>query len=209
MKTVKLCTYTRGFYPTVWSYRMFTVIGIYLIIVDGKIIKRSFSELGYTKAGEFGGEFDALNAGLEWIVKNIKDPRKTTVQVFFCGSHRAECKRIVDSKDPIPAGGMIGRNGEIIQYGIENLIKKFNKVEYFTTSRVLTHEGSSKDTAEAVIFSLYDMAHTIFELLYGDSDIKHDVLVDEAVDGFTRKILVGQPEIRWSDGTPKSMRKWS
>lgn len=185
------------------------MIGIYLVIVDGKIIKRSFSELGYTKTGEIGGEFDALNAGIEWIVNNIEDLHNTIIQVFFCGTHRTECKRMIDAKDPIPSGGMIGRNGEISQRGIETLTTKFGKIEYFTSSRVLTHEGSSKDTVEAKVFNLYDMANTIFELLYGDSDFKHDVIVDDTVDGFTRKILVGQPEIRWRDGTPKSMRKWS
>ena len=41
MKNVKLCTYTRGFYPTIWGYRIYTILGIFLVIIDGKIVKRS------------------------------------------------------------------------------------------------------------------------------------------------------------------------
>jgi hypothetical protein len=196
MPTVKLCTYTRGFYPTVWGQHIFTVIGIYLIIVDGKIVKRSFSEMAYNKTGEFQGEFDALKAGLEWITENMTSHRDINVDVMFCGSRRTECKTIVDRDLPFPVT-------------VSHLVGIFNKVSYYSVSRIMINNGENDDPEDAERFDIYDMASNVFLLLYGDSDPKHEVIHRFDEDGIQRQILVGQPELRWDDGVPKSMWKWS
>jgi len=194
MPNVKLCTYTRGFYPTIWNYRCFTVIGVYLVIIDGEIVKRSFCEMGYTKEGEHRGEFDALRAGLEWIVKNVESARDTELQVLFCGANRDKCKKLVDTY-----GIHFHENPVECEIPLENYIyeltNKFKKVSYYATSRL----------SEA---KLYDMSNTIFELLYGDSGFRHEIISEFEEDGITKQVLVGQPEIHWGQGMPKTTWEW-
>jgi hypothetical protein len=185
MQTVKLCTYTRGFYPTIWDYRIYTILAVFLVIVDGKIVKRSYSEMAYTKSAEILAEFDALGAGLEWIVKNYTQ-EETEVQILFCGAHRAQCKKIFDDNETYP----------IHDINIHNLTKKFAKVSHYSTARM--NEAN-----------LYDMTNKIFALLYGDSAFNHEVIHKYEEDGIQKQILVGQPEIRWYMGAPKTLWLWS
>jgi hypothetical protein len=195
MQTVKLCTYTRGFYPTIWGYRCYTVIGVYLVIIDGKIVRRSFCEMGYNKEGEYRGEFDALKSGLDWVEKNVKGARETEIQVLFCGANRDKCKKLVDKN-----GIHFHENPVESEIPLENYIyeltNKFKKVTYYATSKV--------DEVK-----LYDMANTIFDLLYGDCGFKHDVFSPFEEDGITKQMLIGQPEIHCADGMPKSMWVWA
>ena len=145
----------------------------------------------YTKGGEYRGEFDALRAGMEWIIGNVKNTRDTNLQVLFCGANRTKCKDIVDksgikfhenpTEQEVPLGNYI-----------YELTKSFGGVSYYATAKL----NEAK---------LYDISNTIFELLYGDSMFNHEVIREFEEDGIQKQALVGQPELRWKDGTPRTV----
>jgi hypothetical protein len=206
MPTVKLCTFSKSFYPVVWGQKQRVMIGAYLILKDGKIIKRGFRDT-HEYQMEYPLESEAMQVGLDWIIANVEDLRDTNLQVFFCGAGRNELKKMVDD------GTFFGYSNEEMKirhphgfHGNEKILSMFNKITYHTASRVVINDGDGDDRAEP--FDIYSVASKYFTLLYGD-DINYGHKVHETVDddkfvSGKRTTLVGIPELRWRNGTPIS-----
>jgi hypothetical protein len=214
MSVVKLCTYVRGFYPTIWGTRSHTSIGLFIIIVDGKVIKRSFSELGYKKGFETQSELFVLVSGLRWIVANMDGLRDMNIQALFCGENRTECKKVMDigGNEDVTTKEFFYRNvsdGGIYPTEIIPIVKMFNKVEYYSVSKVTFNPGSGGDSDNEERLNMYDISSKIFGLLYGNSEFNHEVVEKYSDEGIQKQRLVGEPELRWNHGCPSSMWSWS
>ena len=148
--------------------------------------------MAYSKSGEMSAEFDALRAGLEWVLEKYT-PDDTTIQVVFCGAQRDKCKKIMENGEVAELGALPGA----IPIPLNDLIQKFVGVSYYSSNR------ASGDV------NLYDMSGKIFGLLYGESDFNHEVTHKYTEDGIEKQVLVGQPELRWYMGAPPTLWEWS
>lgn len=207
MPTVKLCTYSRSFYPYIWGQKNRTVIGAYLVLEDGKILHRGFREC-YEYTSEYHAEDEAMGKGLDWIVANVDDLRDTNLQVFLCGAARNDIKKRIDDGSFFARDEL--RNNIKDPFGFhgnENLFKLFNKVTYHVASRITIKDGENDDD-KTELFDMYAAATKFFSLLYGDDiNYGHAITQDVEDNGIVKKVLVGMPEIRWRNGVPIS--KWT
>lgn len=211
MPTVKLCAYSRGFYPTVWGSKLHTVFGAFLVIVDGKLKKRSFRECAIYNL-EDHAETEAFATGLGWIISNLDNLRDTNLQVFFCGAARQRIKARIDNNKYFPdrteTPGMFVVEDPCTFFGYdERVLKMFNKVTYHIAARVTINDGEDDDPENAETFDLYAAMSKYFKLLYGD-DINPGHTIHEFLPGgqthSDRVELVGMPEIRWGSGAAKT-----
>jgi hypothetical protein len=206
MSTVKICTYSRTFYPYIWGQKRSTIIGAYLVIEDGKIIKRGFREC-YEYTAEDHAENEALTKGVEWVVANMDDLRDTNLQVFFCGAARNNMKKRADD------GTFFSRdeNGLKVLFGFggnEKILKLFNKVTYHVASRIVINDGDDDDAEKTELFDMYAVVNKYFSVLYGnDINFGHTIIEDVEDEGIIKKIMVGMPEIRWRYGAP--INEWT
>lgn len=210
MGTVKLCTYSRAFYPCVYGSKIKLVMAAFVIIQDGKIIKRSFREC-HDYMVEDHAENEAFAKGLEWVVGNVDDLRDTNLQVIFCGAARTNnIKRINENRyfrDDLVAGAPV--EDPCTFMGNDKLLKLFNKVTYHQSASITVNDGDD-DEGGSTRFKVYDAVNTYFGLLYGDDvNFGHKVfehVPDETLVSGIRVILVGQPELHlnsvWGKPTP-------
>ena len=198
MATVKLCAYSRAFYPFVWGYKVKLVIGSFIIIENGKIIKRSFRECSDYFL-EDHAESEAFAKGLEWIVAHVDDLRDTNLQVFFCGAARMKIKSRIDNGTYFPDLEHLDFEVEPGAFaGNELLLKMFNKVTYHTAARVTIHDGEDDDPEKAEMFDIYSAVNKYFTLLYGDDiNFGHKIIETAKENGKPVKRLIGLPELRW------------
>ena len=197
MGTVKLCTYTRAFYPCIYGSKVKLIVAAFIIIQDGKIVKRSFRECREYLV-EDHAENEAFAKGLEWIVGNLDDLRDTNLQVFFCGAARTNIiKRITEKRyfsEDLVSGAPVD---DVCTFmGNEKLLKFFNKVTYHQSASITINDG--EDDEESSRFKVYDVVNTYFTLLYGD-DVNpghkvFEMIPDETTKSGHRVSMVGVPE---------------
>lgn len=204
MPTVKLCTYSRSFYPYIWGQKNRVVVAAFLVLEDGRILKRGFRDCTEYSI-EDHAENEAMAKGLNWIVANIDDLRDTNLQVFLCGAARNNIKKRVDDGSFFARDELRNNIKEPFGFpGNENLFKLFNKVTYHVASRITIKDGEDDDD-KTELFDMYAAATRFFSLLYGDdTNYGHTVIQDVEEDGIIKKIMVGMPEIRWRNGVPMS-----
>ena len=192
MTTIKLCTYTKSFFPYIYGQKQRIIMCMFLVIEDGKILKRSFSECSIFFAEE-NAEIGAFRTGLEWILQNKKNIGDINIQVIFCGAPRVEIKKKVDdgtffSKSPD------GNYYETYCAGdIYPMLLLFNKVTYSTASRVMFGGGKDDDSESARKFDMFGAVTKLFELFYGTDN------------GYGHPAVGGQPELRWGNGAPREV----
>lgn len=208
MAIVKLCTYSRAFYPYVYGQKIRTVIGAFLIVVDGKIVKRSFCEC-YVFMIEDPVENEAFAKGLEWIVANMDDLRDINLQVFFCGAARNNIKKLIDDGSYFDTSLEQQREHPHVFPGNSKLLKLFNKVTYHTAARIVINDGEDDDPENTERFDIYAAVSRYFTLLYGD-DVNYGHIVyehekDDTLVSGDRVQLVGMPELRWRNNCPPSV----
>ena len=201
MSTVKLCAFSRTFYPYVYGSKLKTIFGAFLVIENGKIIKRSFCECR-DFAVEDHAENEAFAKGLEWVVANMDDLRDTNLQVFFCGAARVPIKKRIDENRYFTGDREIG--GEPVTdhctfIGNEKLLKMFNKVTYHIAASITINDGDDDDPENVTRFNLYEAVGKYFTLLYGDDvNYGHTVYVyipDDTLPSGMRVKYVGLPEM--------------
>ena len=167
--------------------RQSTIIAVFLVIEDNKLLKRSFAEVTDCKELLYA-EIDALKAGMSWIVQNVEDIHAKSLDVIFCGGGRTKMKR------DITAGSMLN------EYGYRDLMKlvlEFNTVSYSIQGKIIDDDP---------IYDLYSYATKAFELMYGDDNGYMHKIIDK-VEGTNKILIVGEPEIHWRNGSPQEV--WS
>lgn len=178
MGTVKLCTYSKAFYPYIHGYKIKDIIGAFVVIEDGKIIKRSFCECSLYSV-EDHAETESFAKGVEWIVGHMDDLRDINLQVFFCGAARNNIKKKIDDGRYFVQDRPRGENpieDHCTFFGNEKLLKFFNKVTYHTAASITINDGEDNDPDEVERFSIYDTVNKFFTLLYGiDVNYGHTV----------------------------------
>jgi hypothetical protein len=200
MSTVKLCTYSKSFYPYVWGMKTRVIVGAYVVIEDGEILKRSFRDCREYLFDDHA-ENEAFARGLEWIVQNMDDLRDTNLQVFFCGASRNSMKKRVDENTLFASSRTLGglpTEDPVVFPGNEKLFKLFNKVTYHTASRVTIHDGENDDPESAETFDMYSAVSKFFALVYGD-DINYGHTVYQTEN--SKMQLVGLPELRCNNNS--------
>lgn len=181
------------------------MIAAFIVIEDGKIVKRSFKECpGYISGHH--AENEALAEGVGWIVGNMDDLRDMNLQVFLCGSARNDIKKMVDNGTYFERDELRCNTRDPFGFkGNDDFLKMFNKITYHTASRVVINDGKDDDPDDAEPFDVYKVANIYFTLLYGeDVNPGHAIHEDVNESGTVRKLLVGKPEIRWWGGFPKT-----
>ena len=184
--TIKLITYSRTFFPYIWGYKIPVMIELFLVMRGDKLLKRSFTETSaYNNEGMPYAEIDALATGLSWIIQNVPDIYKERLEVVFCGAARTKVKKDIEN-------GALFNN-----YKLERILKmicKFDGVIYSSQGKIITEDDND-------IFNLYDFTNKVFELHYG-RDIGFMHTVYEEVGEDKKMMIVGEPEIRWRNGSP-------
>jgi hypothetical protein len=184
------------------------VIGAFIVIEDGKILKRSFRDC-HDYLIDDHVEIDAMARGIDWIVSNMDDLRDINLQVFFCGAGRNNIIKRIKENEFFDAPQDRGENHLLSYHGGDSrLLKLFNKVSYHTASRIVINDGDDDDPEDAGSFDVYSASTVFFTLLYGtDVNPGHVILQDVKLDGVMKKMIVGMPELRWRYGCPSS--EWS
>jgi hypothetical protein len=187
--TIKLITYARAFYPYIWGQKSTIMISVFLVIRDGKLLKRSFAEIdGYTNEGVLYAEIDALVAGISWIIQNVPDINREKLEVVFCGTSRTKIIKGI-------------KNGEWFndykRAQVLGMVHQFDDVKYFSQGEIIDDNP---------IYDLYGFANKIFELYYGrDNGYLHTIYEETGEN--KKMMIVGEPEVRWKDGYPNT--EWS
>ena len=189
--TIKLITYSRAFFPYIWQYKTTVMIGAFLVLRENNLLKRSFAELcGYMGEGTAYAEIDALAAGLSWIIQNVPDIERETLEVVFCGVARTKIKKDIEN-------GALLNDYKLKQ--VLEMILKFDNVIYSSQGKII---GEDDDDT----YNLYDFANKVFELYYGRNNGYMHAIYEEV--GENRKMMiVGEPEMRWKKGLP--IEEWS
>ena len=211
MATINLCTYTRSFYPYIWQYKYRTVMAAFVVISDGKILKKSFKEC-YYYSSDYPAEVESFENGLSWVVANVDDLRDVNLQVFFCGSGKVDVMKTIENGSFfIKCTDRMGGSEFGVTHTISNLdlLKMFNKVTYHTANRILVKSDEDFDDDDfskpSKKFDVYESISKLFALLYGDDvNAGHRVIEDvrDPKTNVIRKVLVGIPELRWAGGAP-------
>jgi len=159
--TIKLITYARAFFPYIWQYKTTTMIGVFLVLKDNKLLKRSFAEVcGYTNEGVAYAEIDALTAGLSWIIQNVPGIEREKLEVIFCGSARVRMKKDIEN-------GALLNNYKL--YQVLKMVLMFDDVSYHSQGKIISEDDD--DT-----FDLYNFANKAFEFYYGrDNGYVHTI----------------------------------
>jgi hypothetical protein len=189
--TIKLITYSRTFFPYIWGYKIPVMIELFLVMRGDKLLKRSFTETSsYSNEGAPYAEIDAFAAGLSWIIQNVSDINKERLEVVFCGAARTKVKKDIE-------------NGILLNdYKLESIldmISKFDGITYSTQGKIITEDSDDK-------FDLYNFTNKVFEMHYG-RNIGFMHTIYEEVGEDKKMMIVGEPEIRWRNGSP--VVEWS
>jgi len=181
--SLKLITYTKSFYPYLFQLKIRSIIGVYMVLRDGKLLKRSFAEMvGYND--EELAESDALANGLAWISKNIPDIERERLDVALCGNGRTDMKKKLEN-----GGENIHRRSEIMK-----IIIQFDEVHYAAQGKIIDDDP---------MYDLFGFANKVFELFYGrDNGYMHHVYEEEEIGGKIKVTMIGEPEIHHKNRKP-------
>ena len=186
--TIKLITYARTFSPYSYQFKSNVCVSVFMVVRGDKLLKRSFKEINdYTP--EFSAQYseiDAFTAGLEWICKNIPDLSTERLEVVFSGISRTKIKKDIENSTTL--------NGYKRDH-IFKMLEKFNAVLYSAQGKIYSEEEND-------MYNLYAFSDKIFEMFYGrDNGFMHQIY--DTTDS-KHGIIVGEPELRWREGNPKS-----
>ncbi len=173
MAVIKLYTYTRAFLPWIYQFRQKATVAMFVIVDDGKLVKRGFTINGYA-IDDTLNEIDAFYEGIRWVSENCGNPRDADLHVIFCGIGKNKMKEIIDKGEyfaPYIADGTYNhyRAGDILPY-----IDTFNKVSYYTSAKVMYTTGDEDDPASLQKLDIGSIAYRLFAMTFGDdTEYKH------------------------------------
>ena len=183
--TLKLITFTHAFNTYIWQIRHAPIIGVFLVVENNKVLKRSSSEIFFCTDILYA-EIDTLKAGMSWIVQNVEDIHAKSLDIIFCGGGRIKMKR------DITAGSLLN---DYCYRDLMKLVLEFNTVSYSIQGKIIDDNP---------VYDLYGYATKVFALMYGDDNGYTHQIVDK-VEGTNRLIIVGEPEIHWRNGSPQEV----
>jgi len=173
MAVIKLYTYTRAFLPWIYQFRQKATVAIFVVVADGKLVKRSFTINGYF-VDDTMNEIDAFYEGITWVSENCDNLRDADLHVIFCGTGKNKLKELIDKGEYFAP---YIRDGTYAHYRagyILPLIEKFNKVSYYTSAKVMYSSGDEDDPASAQKLDVGSIAYRLFTMTFGDdTEYKH------------------------------------